>query len=84
MLRALLYFQILWVVIAGLMFRGVLPYPDGRITDLLLIGAFLVFPTGIGIAAFRSNISSGRRCGVMLIEAGVTIAYFIAILPGVQ
>ena len=84
MLRALLYIHILWIVVAGLMFREVLPYPDSRIMDLLLMAAFLVFPLSIAIAVFRSELSFGRRCGVAFIEAGLSLAYFIAILPGVQ
>lgn len=74
----------LWVIVAGLMFRGALPYPDSQIMNSLLMAAFLFFPFCVLIAALRSDISLGRCCVVVLIEAGLTYAYFLAILPGVQ
>lgn len=84
MLRALLYIHIMWIVVAGLMLRGAVPYPDGRTTDLLLLAAFVVFPLAVAVAVIRSDLSAARRCCVALIEAGLTLAYFIATWPGVQ
>lgn len=84
MVRALLYVQILWIVAAGMMFRGLLPYIDGRIADLLLIAALSGFPLAVAVAAVRSDLTPWQRLGVAMVQTGLTFAYVVAILPGVQ
>lgn len=84
MVRALLYVQIPWIAAAGLMFRGLLPYFDGRIVDLLLIAALYGFPLAAAVAIVRSNLTPWQRLGVAMVQIGLTFAYVVAILPGAQ
>lgn len=84
MLRALIYLQIVWVVICGLVFRGVLLFPDNMASELMIMAALLVFPVCVLVTTYRSNMAPGMKIGVLFIQACLTFAYFIAILPGVQ
>jgi hypothetical protein len=84
MVRAVVYLRIVWIAITGAMMRGVLPYPDGLASDLLLMAAFLLFPFCIAVATYGAAISIRMKFGVVLVEVCLTLAYFIAVLPGVQ
>ena len=78
--RILVYFQIVWICVAALIFRGVMTYPDTRIADAVLVGALYAFPP----AALYAGIRDGNPWRVALAQSGLTAAYFLAILPGAQ
>lgn len=78
--RILICLQIVWICLTAMAFRGVVPYPDNRFTDLLVVGALYFFPAVV----LGAGIREGNPWRVALAEAGLTAAYFLAVLPGVQ
>lgn len=80
----LIYSQITWIAVAGSMIRGLLPFPDGRVLGMVLVGAMFLFPMAVAITVFRSSLSPEARSGVVLVQIGLSIAHLVALLPGVQ
>ena len=78
--RILIFAQIFWICFTAMVFRGIAPYPDTRLTDAIVVGAMFFFPTVVLYAGIRDG-NPGRAA---IAEAGLTAAYFLAILPGVQ
>jgi hypothetical protein len=84
LLRILIYSQIVWIAIVGLMARELIHFPGGGIAYLIAGAAQLIFPILVFIAVWRSNHSADRKFALVLIEVGLLIAYMIAFIPAVQ
>lgn len=83
-LRLTLFAEFVWIAVVGMMFRGVLPYPDHRSSDIILILALFAFPAAVAYLAYRPGRDSRDRFGIALVQSGLTVAYLIALLPGAQ
>ena len=87
--RAMIYAQILWIVIVGLASRGVIPFPlEPRWLEKtfeLAIGlALFIFPLLVIACLLYWQPPEWKFWMLLLAQAGLTAAYLIALLPMVQ
>jgi len=89
-LRIMIYFQIGWLMIfIGVMSNGFqLPASlrhgiDNLIVIIALLAMF-ISPVLVGTTVSRKKIPTWKKIGLLALQCGLTIAYFIALLPSVQ
>ena len=74
--------------------RGVIVIPDSiwqaipRSVDmalqLMVVAGLFAFPLLVILALFQKQLSPSRTFAVFAIEAGLSFAYFVALLPAIQ
>lgn len=94
-LRLLIYAQVIWVIAVGLITREVVPLPDswrsGLSPDLALLIEFLtivaplfLFPGVFTFLLYRAELPPRRTITLGLVQGGLTVAAFAALLPAIS
>ena len=93
-LRIVIYSQIVWIALVGMLIRGVVRIPEsippavppwcGSVFAYIFVMPLYVFPMLVIGALVRRHAPVEQVIVIAGIEIGLTIALFIAMLPAVQ